>query len=306
VTASPSKGKLLIVQGGNFQIFDLSTLALQPLSHFPKGAFAASPSLSHDRTKVAYTYYVVPTDPKDLGGSDLWTMDPSAANQKLAQGHGVPGATYEDPCWTSDGAAILATLREPIYSGGQYQGESLSIKRVPLDGSDPTTVLKNALGPGTSPDGKSLVYTTVDDKGNPGGLFRAAADGSNPTELLANQGFAIIRAPTFSPDGSLVTFAAVGGPRTNPPTPAASGLLPGVGIAEAHGIPWDIWTVRPDGSELKQLTHESEDTPTPVWSPDGKWIAFAGEIGLYLVDAAGKSTVRLSTAVSGGGIAWIG
>lgn len=77
-------------------------------------------------------------------------------------------------------------------------------------------------------------------------------------------------------------------------------------IAEAHGIPWDIWSVKPDGSDLTQLTRISEDTPVPTWSPDSNWIAIAGEIGLYLVDAAGKQTIRLATTVSAGGIGWLG
>ena len=53
------------------------------------------------------------------------------------------------------------------------------------------------------------------------------------------------------------------------------------------------------------MTHEGEDQPTPTWSPDGSWIAFAGEIGLYLVDPAGLQTQRISPTVSTGGIAWL-
>jgi Tol biopolymer transport system component len=305
VVASPTPGKLLIVLDGNFQIFDLSTMSATVSSHFPKGAFAASPSASPDRKQVAFTYYVVPTDQKDLGGSDLYTMDASGGNVKMVHSHGDPGATFEDPGWSADGQSILATRRTPIYNQGQYAGETLAVLKAGLDGSEPTTLIKNALEATASPDGKYLIYTAVDDKGQPTGLFRADVDGSNPTGLLANAGFGYIHGPHFSHDSTLITFAAVGGPTSSPPTPKVGWLPPGVGIAEAHGIPWDIWTVRPDGTGLKRLTYESEDTPTPVWSPDGKWVAFAGEIGLYLVDADGKQTVRFSTLVSGGGIAWL-
>ncbi len=303
--ASPVKGQLLIVQNGNFLVYDLGLLSAQPMTKFPKGAYAASPGLSFDRKSIAYTYYVVPKDPKDLGGSDLNVMDVAGTNPRTVRTHPESGATFEDPCFTSDGKAILATLRKEIYDQGQFKGESVSIQRVGLDGSGPTLVVDNALGPAISPDGKYLVYTGVDDKGQPTGLRIADGNGSGGKDLLPNQAFTYARFPIFSPDGSLILFSAVGGPGISLPSPKVKAAPFGVGVAEAHGIPWDIWTVRPDGSEVKRLTNESEDTPVPVWSPKGDWIAMAGEIGLYLVDAGGKQTIRISTTVSGGGIVWL-
>jgi Tol biopolymer transport system component len=303
--SSPVKGKLLVVLDGNFQAFDLGTLSAQPITTFPKGAYAASPRLAFDRKSIAYTYYVVPKDPKDLGGSDLYVMSADGSNARMIHVHPESGATYEDPCFSADGKFILATLRKPVYdSQGQFQGETLAIQRVGIDGSQPTQVVTNALGPAASPDGKYLMYTAVDDKGQPVGFRVADAQGANGKDPLANQSFAYVRFPSFSPDGSQIVFSAVGGPGAAAPQQKIFGASL-FSIAEAHGIPWEIWTVRPDGSELKRLTHESEDTPVPAWSPKGDWIAFAGEIGLYLVDAAGAQTTRISTLVSGGGIVWL-
>jgi Tol biopolymer transport system component len=303
--SSPVKGKLLIVLDGNFQTFDLGTLSAQPLTKFPKGAYVASPRLSFDHQSIVYTYYVVPKDSKDLGGSDLYVMDAGGGNPHVVRPHPESGATYEDPCFSADGKAILATLRKPVYDNqGQFKGETLAIQRIGLDGSAPTEVVGNALGPATSPNGKYLMYTAVDQQGQPNGFRVANASGGTGKDPLANQGFAYVRFPSFSPDGSLITFSAVGGPGADVPQQKIFGASL-FSVAEAHGIPWEIWTVRPDGSELKRLTHESEDTPVPTWSPKGDWIAFAGEIGLYLVDAAGTQTIRVSTVVSGGGITWL-
>src|SRR5258708_3609653 len=304
--SSPVKGKLLIVLNGNFQAFDLGTLSTQPVTTFPKGAYAASPRLSFDRKSIAYTYYVVPKDPKDLGGSDLYVMDADGGNPGLADPPPGPEQAYEYPCFTADGKAILATIRKPIYdSQNQFQGETLAIQHVGLDGGQPIDLIANALGPAMSPDGKYLIYTAVDSKGQTIGFRVSDPQGSGGKDILANQSFSIVRFPTFFPDGSLILFSAVGGPGATVPQQKLFGSLPGVGVAEAHGIPWEIWTVRPDGSELKRLTHESEDTPIPVWAPNGDWIAFAGEIGLYLVDAPGSQTIRISTIQSGGGIIWL-
>lgn len=56
---------------------------------------------------------------------------------------------------------------------------------------------------------------------------------------------------------------------------------------------------------MRRLTDLSEDTPVPVWSSDGKWIAFTAEFGLYLLDADGKQVRRLAEDFTTGGVAWL-
>lgn len=307
-STSPVAGTLLVVQNGNLFRFSLATRQPQPLSHFPKGAYAASPTLSPDRRTLAYTYYLVPTDQQALGGSDLYVMDTGGTNPREIAPHGAPGATFEDPAWGGDGKSLYATHRRPIYDQkNQYQGETLEIVRIWLDGSTPATVLKDAMDPAPSPDGEHLVYALAGGQGQPKELWIANAEGKAGKPLVDQNTFTYIGSPRFAPDGSWLAFAAVGGP-SPAKADARSGLVPpwAPAVAEAHGIPWEIWLVRPDGSELRRLTDLAEDTPVLTWSPDGGWIAFAGEIGLYLVDTAGQQTIRLSEFVSGGGIAWLG
>lgn len=40
---------------------------------------------------------------------------------------------------------------------------------------------------------------------------------------------------------------------------------------------WDIWTVHPDGTQLRQLTHEPSSEYTAAWSPDGRWLVFSSD-----------------------------
>ncbi|MBK8303307.1 MAG: PD40 domain-containing protein [Chloracidobacterium sp.] len=56
--------------------------------------------------------------------------------------------------------------------------------------------------------------------------------------------------PRWSPDGKWVAFTAGG----------------------------QIWTMKPDGSDRKQVTKLSSGGGQPVWSPDGKWIAFSSDV----------------------------
>jgi Tol biopolymer transport system component len=313
VTASPAPGKLLIAREGNFFLFDLGNLQTIQITHFPTDNFASSPSLSPDRKSVAYTFYVLPTNQNDLGGSDLSLMSIDGTNSHVLMPHGTPGVSFEEPCWTADGKAIVAAQRTVGTDQGKTTGTRVAIVRVGLDGSGPTTLVEGGQSPNASPDGKHLAYMTANQAGVTTRLWLADAEGKGAQDLLKGQGFTSIRGPRFSPDSSRIAFGAVGGPIVTAPGGARSATggastirsLFGPTVAEAHGIPWEIWTVRPDGSDLRRLTHVQEDSPVPAWSPDGKWIAFAGEVGLYLVDTSGQRTVRLSTSTSGGGIAWI-
>ncbi len=302
---APTAGMLLLAQAGGFTLVDLATLRETPLGHLPKDAYIAAPALSPDRSRVAYTYYVLPKDRTDLGGADLYVMEVSGANARLVRPHPEPGASFEEPCWTSDGSALLATLRSPIFQNGQFRGESVAIVRVDLAGGEPHRVVANAQSGATSPDGRRLAYVSLDPRGQPTTLRVADIDGSGSTSVVDGQGFTLIRTPRFSPDGSRLVFAAVGGPGVNPSSAPSVSSPRWFAVAEAHGVPWELWSVRLDGSDLLRLTHEGEDSPVPAWSPDGAWIAFTGEMGLYVVDSAGRQTVRVSSTIGSGGLTWL-
>lgn len=63
----------------------------------------------------------------------------------------------------------------------------------------------------------------------------------------------------------------------------------------------DIFTINPDGRELRQLTSGvyGEINVQPAWSPDGSQIAFVsnrdgGDVEIYLMDAMGEKAQRLT------------
>jgi hypothetical protein len=81
-----------------------------------------------------------------------------------------------------------------------------------------------------------------------------------------------------------------------PATPAASvsgGLL--AFVSTRDGGVSHIYLSNPDGSEARRLTDLHQAEFTPVWSHDGKRLAFNASDGTYVVNRDGKGLVRLPT-----------
>jgi Tol biopolymer transport system component len=83
----------------------------------------------------------------------------------------------------------------------------------------------------------------------------------------------------------------------------AEGALPGDNGRIVFVSSGEIYTMMPDGTDIKQLTSNAAADGQPAWSPDGTQIAFtsnrdairAGEIQIYKMDADGTNQIRLTT-----------
>jgi Tol biopolymer transport system component len=73
-------------------------------------------------------------------------------------------------------------------------------------------------------------------------------------------------------------------------------------VREAHIPLGVVFVARLDGSDLHQVTPSTLNAADPVWSPDGKWIAFAAGSGpdqptaIYAVSANGTDLTRITQA----------
>jgi TolB protein len=123
------------------------------------------------------------------------------------------------------------------------------------DGTDQTKIAETTRGHSLtwSPDGTRLAF---DDAG---GIYIINADGSGEHRLANSSGEE--QWPAWSPDGTRFAFRDLGG---------------GGGIYVANI----------DGSGRRRLT--DEDAFAPAWSPDGQWIAYAKDGGIWVMQSDGK------------------
>lgn len=164
-----------------------------------------------------------------------------------------------------------------------------------------------------SPDGSRILFAR-DSKGIPSpddrvegkAIFVVNADGSDlrqltPTELSARDG-------TWSPDGATIAFTSA---------VAWLGVDERTGKRENYNEDSDVYTIRPDGSNLRRLTTYSPnrvDRGTPIqqgdhaegWTRDGRIVfsivRWAGEVGdsttlppeLRVMDADGANATQIN------------
>jgi len=184
------------------------------------------------------------------GHVHLYAMQPDGSDRRQITDY---GSDDTDPAVSPDGrsSAFVHQIRDvpPV------------IATVPMDGGPPTWLTDERLfvtsGPSWSTDGSKIAFAAHDRGGQR--LFVANADGTGVHAITGADLYWTADA-AWSPDGEWIAFTASG----------VSG--------DREPSTWDVFVVRPDGSELENVTrtpstHEDESGPT--WSPDGTRIAFA-------------------------------
>ena len=174
-----------------------------------------------------------------------------------------------DPVWSPDGRRI-------VFTRGDGNGPSWLFTIRP-DGSG---LARIALGadPQWSPDGRQVVYDGLQ------GIAVTDAQGSSPRLLLAQRTGYGPGVPSWSPDGAKIAFFNTPG-------------TPGHFRAE-------VWTMNADGSAPTRLYRSGccvSVWAAPVWSPDGRLLAFAASSapGVFVMRADGTGLRRLSRAYPG-------
>ena len=234
------------------------------------------------------------------GSSEIWAVNADGTDAKqLIACSGAPCMYVAAPVWSPDGKQIafwrVLTAAAPGNEVDQIEVMDLAtgvthvVARPPVAGSE----VDEYIYPRWSPDGTQIVFTVMryptpptDENILGSSIAVVRADGSEvdaPRILTDPALFGSY--PDWSPDGQRIVF------NTYP-----------IGSFQDTTKAQNLYTVRPDGTGLTQVTHFGEnDTRAiePTWTPDGTRIIFVhitrdpndpgGDRRIAFVDADGSN-----------------
>jgi Tol biopolymer transport system component len=181
----------------------------------------------------------------------------------LAEASGYPPFST-----TPDGKNIIFTTPDGVY-GVNVDDASVTLL---YSGSNLSNVI-------LSPDGKRIAIVSIVGKSS---VSVANIDGSNLKQVLTTS-LQVVRL-YWSPDSKLIGFALSGGAKEE---------------ISQNGL----YTMNPDGSNLRQLTQSSE-MRNLAWSPDSRMIAYVGGTDILGVAVLDKPEQHYEMNLKVNVIAW--
>lgn len=214
-------------------------------------AWQGDPALSPDGGTIAYAS-------DESGNRDIYiTNVRGESNLNLTND---PAPDY-CPAWFPDGGA-LAFVSE--------RGGAKAIWKMSSLGGGATMLIKNALDPAISRDGR-IAFTALLPNGKQRIGVASLADPGKITVLTGpTDGMWEHHKPAWSPDGRTICYATR----------------------------QDLWTVSSSGGPAKRLSRNGLGDSNPAWSGDGKYVYFSsgrgGTLALWRIAAEGGAAKRLT------------
>ena len=279
----------------------------------------AAPSAAAEpvNSRIAYTSFESSADPR---AGDLWTMDPDGNNKLPA----VLDPRYDAQSdWSPDGTKLVFRSRR----NNRYE-VSIADFTV-LDNGRPRVTDVATAPDGTQssqpswfPNGQGFLYRRTNAPGPTlSDVWAMDLDGTHrrPVAVLPEDQFY----PAYSPDMTKILFAttAPGGGRSiqvmDVATQQVTTLFDYSPESYDSGPAWspdgrqiafesnadgdmEIYVMNADGSNVRQITHNTVWDEGPAWSPDGKRFAFShgaddAHLDIWTMDADGADQRQLTT-----------
>ncbi|MBN1562453.1 MAG: PD40 domain-containing protein [Anaerolineae bacterium] len=169
------------------------------------------------------------------GDYDLYLIQLAGGNPTALTNN---DADDHDPAWSPTDNVI-------VFASDQATPSELEIWRITTSGQNLerlTEAENSSFSPAWSPDGEWIVF--LSDRRQNTDVFVMTADGTGERALIVRDVSREERDPAWSADGAWISFSS-----------------------NREGPVFDLYVIRPDGSELQRITEKEGDTRFAVWIP---------------------------------------
>ncbi len=211
------------------------------------------PSFSPDGTQLLYSQYGASRS----GGTGLDSSSPSNTSIEIMTAQGAnkrtlfrrEGFSAFSGVWAPGGNEIALSVGRYFRAAGPPSGQIALVKP---DGSDFRLLVDDEMNngfPSWSPDGARLVFKR--------GRQLVSMDVATRKIVPLTDGSSYDNFPQWSPKGDAIMFTS-----------------------DRDGGDFELYTIRPDGTGLRRLTHVPGNDAHSAWCAGGEWIVFSsGRMG---------------------------
>ncbi|MFQ5613250.1 MAG: cellulase family glycosylhydrolase [Anaerolineae bacterium] len=246
------------------------------LSDPPPGASDQNPAFSPDGDRLLFTRF---ENGYNDGPSALYLLDLTSGAASLltaapdSDNVNLPGTSWN----AATGRITFASDRQDADEVWTLAGDGSDLYRVTHH-----TTPGYFIEPSFSPDGAWIVFEAdpaAPEEQQQGSIWKVRADGSSLAQLTDGPGGGSDdRQPNWSPSGERILFQR---------------RLPG-------SDDWNLYTMTPDGGDLRQVTFSPAGDTDASWSPDGRRIVYSSDHGglpvpnIFVIPAEGGQPVRVT------------